>query len=276
MYLGELLRNNYDIDRVATTLKTLDLFMRLDYLQAESDLDKIVDDNGSSANIGSLLGELESRIIEHLVYIAHEYGITLNEDHNTSLYELYVLIDGVERLTEYEQPIEILDLVDSREDDVDCMVEILSLVVKEMDNGNLLDFYTVISSISENFFRNLLLTVEGTREEIVDFDANPVIKIPEVKGEVWDWISASGRIGYSLEGAFALLEDTLLEVLLERPTNTSVKTTCYELKTLVHYSSNEDKTDTLILTLLERLNETPDVMLWAQGSLPYIELRFDE
>lgn len=276
MYIGELLINNYDIDRVATTIKALDLFMRLDYLQAESDLDKIVDDHSSTSDIGSLLGEIESRIVEHLVYIAHEYGITLNEDHNVSLYEMYVLIDGVERLTEYELPIEILDLVDSREDDVECIVELLELVVKEMENGNLLDFYNVVASISDGFWKNLLLTVEGTIEEIVDFDAKPPVKQPYFKGEVWTWIEQSGRTGYNLSAAYTLLIDSLEDMLLERPTNASVKAVCHELMTLVHYSSSEDKSNELILSLLEQINHSPDVMLWAQGSLPYIEMRLEE
>lgn len=276
MLLGEMLRNNYDIDRIDVTTKTLDLFMRLDYLHAESDLEKLIDDAGSS-DMGSLLSEIEARIVEHLIYIAHEYGITLNEDHNVSLYELYILIDGLERLTTYEMPDEILDLVDSREDDVECLVELLSLVVKEMDSGNVYDFYNVVVDASDEFWKNLLLTVTGEREEIVDLDGtNQDIKVPLDQGLVWEWISMSGRTGYNLRAAFTLLADSIDEGLTESPKTLTVPAALLELKTLVHYSSSEDKSDELILKLLEELVQSPDILSEASIKLPYIELRFED
>ena len=96
MLLGELLRNNNDPERVETTRKTLELFMRLDFLQAEEDLDKVIDDFGSSSDIPSLLAEVNARMVEHLVFILTEYGIVLNPDHNPSLTELYTLVNGIE------------------------------------------------------------------------------------------------------------------------------------------------------------------------------------
>lgn len=276
MLLGEILRNNYDIERIDVTIKTLELFMRLDYLQAEADLERVLSDSEAVMDTSSVLAEIEDRIVEHLVFILHEYGFTLNEDYNASMSELYTLVCSIEDLTKYESPEELLDLMDSQDDLIERLVEALSIVVKDTLTGNIYDYYNIVAEVAEEFWTNLTLVLDGARTEIVDFDRKSEATIPpDFKGEVWDWISMSGRTGYSLQAAFTLLSDRLEEMLLEVPTQASIKVVSYELRTLVHYSSSEDKSEELILRLFEALDPNPDTMLKVQGILPYVELRFD-
>ena len=257
MLLGELLRNNNDPERVETTRKTLELFMRLDFLQAEEDLDKVIDDFGSSSDIPSLLAEVNARMVEHLVFILTEYGIVLNPDHNPSLTELYTLVNGIEDLTHYEQPEELLDALEIHEDSVERLVEALSLVVKDMESGNVYDFYNVVESVSDRFWTNLTLVLDGTKEEIVDFD-RPAIdeRIPQVQGFVWEWITNSRRQGYNLEAAYNFLFDEFVERLGERPSTDLIKEVLLELKTLVRYSSHEDESSEFIMKLFARTHVT--------------------
>lgn len=276
MLLGEILRNNYDIERIDVTIKTLELFMRLDYLQAETDLERVLSDSEATMDTSSVLAEIEERIVEHLVFILHEYGFVLNEDFNASMSELYTLVSAIEDLTKYESPEELLDLMESQDDVIERLVEALSLIVKDTITGNVYDYYNIVKDVTEEFWTKLTLVLDGAREDIVDFDRKTETVIPpDFKGEIWDWISVSGRTGYNLQAAFTLLSDRLEEMLLESPTQASIKVVSYELRTLVHYSSSEDKSEELILSLFEALDPNPDTLLKVQGILPYVELRFD-
>ena len=272
MHLGELLRNNYDIERVAITIKALELFMSMDYLQAETDLEKLISDWGNITDTSSLLSEIDNRIIEHLVFIVHEYGITLNSDYNPSLYEMYTLVNGIELLTQYDQPEDLLDVIEAQEDNVERIVEAIGLVVKDMLTGNILDYYNIVESTTEDFWKSLILVVEGTKEEIVDFDAKVNIKPPLTPSKVWEWIELSGRAGYRLDAAFKLHDQMLDETLEQTPKRVAIQQICLELKTLVHYSGNEDKSDDVVYQLLEELDPNPDTLLMAQSFLPYIDL----
>ncbi len=275
MLLGELLRNNNDPERVETTRKTLELFMRLDFLQAEEDLDKVIDDFGSSSDIPSLLAEVNARMVEHLVFILTEYGIVLNPDHNPSLTELYTLVNGIEDLTHYEQPEELLDALEIHEDSVERLVEALSLVVKDMESGNVYDFYNVVESVSDRFWTNLTLVLDGTKEEIVDFD-RPAIdeRIPQVQGFVWEWITNSRRQGYNLEAAYNFLFDEFVERLGERPSTDLIKEVLLELKTLVRYSSHEDESSEFIMKLFEEFTTDTDVITTASLVVAYVEMHY--
>lgn len=277
MLLGELLRNNNDIDRVAITIKALELFAGLDYNQAEDDLDRLINNFGEMVDTPSLLSDIDERIKEHLHFILLEYGITLNEDHNASMSELYYLVNGIESLTKYEQPEELLDVLEAQEDDIERLVELLSLVVKDMDSGNVYDYYNIVESVVEEFWSNLVLVVEGTREEIVDFDAvAPEVKAPATKGIVWEWISMSGRTGYNLRAALTLLMDTLDDIIEEAIRPDTIQKLCFELKTLLHYSSAEDKSNEALIALVEEITTDPDALLMAQGFIPYTELELEE
>jgi len=276
MHLGELLRNNYDIDRVSVTMKALELFMALDYLQAEADLDRLIENWGNLTDTSSLLSEIDTRIAEHLLYIVEEYGITLNEDYNPSMYELYTLVNAIESLVNYEQPEELLDVIEAQEDDVERMVEVMSLVVKDMDSGNIYDYYNIVAIISEDFWKKLILVLDGTKEEIVDFDAKEPILTPSTPSEVWQWIAMTGRANYNLDAAFNLHSDLFDDIIGEKPNRISIKDICLELKTLVHYSSSDDKSDDVVYRLLELIDPSPDTLLIAQSFLPYIDLGITE
>ena len=272
MNLGELLRTNYDIDRISVTIKALELFMALDYLQAEADLDRLIENWGNLTDTSSLLSEIDNRIVEHLTFIVQEYGITLNEDHNTSLYELYTLVNAIESLANYEQPEELLDVIEAQDDNVERMVEAMSLVVKDMDSGNIYDYYNIVVTVTEEFWKSLSLVLEGTKEEIVDFDEKVAIVTPNTPSRIWEWITETGRANYNLDAAFKLHEDMFDEIIGEKPNRVTIKEICLELKTLVHYSSSENKSDELILDLIELLHPNPDTILTAQSFLPYVDL----
>ena len=276
MLLGELIRNNYDIDRADITIKALETFMSLDYQQAETELEGYILNDMGNSDTSNLLFDIDARILEHLEYILNEFGVTLNPDHTPSISELTTLVNGIVDVSHYENVEELLDLVEGQEDDVERLVEALELVVKETMTGNLLDYYNIVASTTDKMWKNITLTAEGTKEDIISFDATPIkVKAPTIKGVVWEWIEMSGRTNYDLTAAFALMDSKIDEMLSENPTRIEIQKVLLELVTLVQYSSVEDKGEDTVLNLLEELTESPDAMLIAQGYLPYIDLGID-
>lgn len=275
MYLGEIIRLNCDLDKADSLLKVLELFPRIDYLHAENELELYVASNADHLGVDVIITEVEEKMVDHLKYILMEYGITLNPDHNASVSELYVLANGIEDLTKYENVEEFLDIAEAQEDDVERLVACLDIVVKETQTGNLLDYYNIVAKTSEGFWKNLKLVAEGTKEEIVDWDAGNVKEVnpPNQETATWTWITDSGRTGYNLSAAYNYLVESYQGILGDAPNKASITSVLLELLTLVHYSDSENDSRAEVADLLEDLSGGDvDVVITASGILPTLNL----
>lgn len=276
MNIGEILRTNYDEDAVKPLLKALDNFTLFDYTAPEDDLDFLIN---SSSNIGinDLLGDIDNKLNEYLIYIASEHGLILDPDFNASTHQLNLLVKALYDLQKYEDPEAILDIIESGQDEQETLVRLMELVIIETVTGNLYDYYNIVIDFTPNFFRNLSLVVEGTRTSLVEleeFNFND-IKEPMWKGEVWNWIRDSGRINYDVDAAFALLDERILPE--DKPTREDLQNICHELKTLVAFGNigdmsdqeQEDKVRDLFTSLYP---DDLELEIALAGVLPYVQL----
>lgn len=274
MQLGELLRNNYHPERVDYTLKCLKVMMAANYLYAENDIEMFILSN-ENMPIDTMLREIEDKISDHLYYMLQEYGFTFQDESNPSMIQLYYLNHAINELQEYATSETLLDIYEGNDDVVGAFVDCFDVVIPELPMGNSLDFYNIISDVSPQFWHNLTLVLDGTKEDIVDFDAGIAegTKIPDNKGVVWQWVSDSGRTGYNLEAAGVFVLPRIEEhVSGDLPNAAELQLVLLELKTLVTYSSTEYSDEKVYELLEEMYPDEIRLVQQAQGILPYLDL----
>lgn len=274
MQLGQLLRDNYHPERVDYTLKCIEVMMAANYLYAENDIEMFILSNDNMP-IDTMLREIEDKISDHLYYMLQEYGFTFQEESNPSMTQLYFLNHAINELQKYNSVEALLDIYEGNEDVIGAFVECFDLVVPELPMGNSMDYYGIIQGISPQFWHNLTLVLDGTREDIIDFDAGigDNTKIPDNKGVVWQWISDSGRTGYNLEAAGVFVVPRIEELVSgELPNPAELQLVLLELMTLVTYSSTEYSDERVYSLLEEMYPDEVKLVQRAQGILPYIEL----
>lgn len=276
MNIGEILRNNYEEDAVKPLLTALNIFTLVDYTAPEDELELLIHSN-SNIGVNDLLGDIDNKLNEYLIYIAQEHGLVLNPDYNASTHQLNLLVKALLDLQKFEDPESILNLIEAVDDEQELLVRLMELVVVETVTGNLYDYYNIVVDFTTNFFRNLGLVVEGTLDKMVNFEEFNFndLKDPMWKGEVWNWIRESGRINYDVDAAFNLLEERITPE--NRPSREEIQSICYELKTLVVFGNigdmsaqeQDDKVRDLFTALYP---DDLELEITLAGVLPYVQL----
>jgi len=277
--LINLIQQNACIEKSKVLLDCITLFTRANYLFAEEELEGHINAVGDTLDPQTLLGEMEDKMEAHLTYMLNEFGIYLTEDANQiGLYRLSTLVTGIMDLVDYENMDDLLDTIESEDDDTERLVNCLDLVILEMDTGNVLDYYEFIDVIEDSLWTNLMASMSDKKDvtdyfEVADTinnanlpsvtadeDIQVISDEDEAQTSVKNWVLLSGRVGYSLDAAFTYLESSLLNDLSpdERWGVNEINRLTMELITLMKYSSTPTKTDPhIFMGLVEKLTYNP-------------------